>query len=339
MRSWNLTNLNEILAEVEAGNVRPRKTGDLTIYKYTEDCSLGKLWNRVNRLCRGIVADESGNIVARPISKFFNLNENDESSFANLPWHLPYTVETKEDGACGILFFHKNKWNIATPGSLESDQAIVGSYLLGSYGIEYLDTKTTYILEIIHPETRQVVVYDDNKLVLLAAIDENWQELGIDELDQIANLAGFDRPVRWNVDHSMLQQYRFPTNMEGFVVKFANGFRIKIKSEEYVKLHNMVSGITPKQIRQYLMDESLPNWSLLPSHMVKLADDICANLRTKFSAIQDICSKLMDVHYRENQKEFAIEIKQHVDAKYHGILFNMKSGKSCDKLMWKLVDV
>src|SRR5690606_13932718 len=47
-------------------------------------------------------------------------------------------------------------------------------------------------------------------------------------------------------------------NKEGFVIRFENGFRMKIKGEQYIKLHKIVTQISSKTIWKSLMngDES-----------------------------------------------------------------------------------
>lgn len=48
----------------------------LTIWNYTEKVQYEKLWDEVTLACRGLVTmDETGEVVARPFKKFFNMEE------------------------------------------------------------------------------------------------------------------------------------------------------------------------------------------------------------------------------------------------------------------------
>ena len=42
---------------------------------------------------------------------------------------------------------------------------------------------------------------------------------------------------------------------EGFVIRFKNGFRMKIKGDEYIRLHKIVTNISNRDIWEYLKKE------------------------------------------------------------------------------------
>ena len=43
-------------------------------------------------------------------------------------------------------------------------------------------------------------------------------------------------------------------NEEGFVLVYENGFRVKVKFKEYVRLHSLLTNVTPKKIWENLMN-------------------------------------------------------------------------------------
>ena len=47
----------------------------LTIWNYTEKVQFENLWDEVTLMCRGLVTDNEGNMVAIPFQKFFNIEE------------------------------------------------------------------------------------------------------------------------------------------------------------------------------------------------------------------------------------------------------------------------
>ena len=116
----------------------------LTIWNYTEEVQYNNKWDEITLSARGLVTDEFGTIVARPFTKFFNMEEGK---------HTPTTdfeVFEKVDGSLGIVFNYKGEWMIATRGSFTSDQAIKGKEMLDKYPVEKLDKNKTYLFEIIY---------------------------------------------------------------------------------------------------------------------------------------------------------------------------------------------
>lgn len=56
--------------------LRENKLGNLSLFNYTEQTTYNKNWNRETIECRGLILDrESGQTVARPFMKFFNIGE------------------------------------------------------------------------------------------------------------------------------------------------------------------------------------------------------------------------------------------------------------------------
>ncbi|NBU99435.1 MAG: hypothetical protein EBS19_14710 [Spirochaetia bacterium] len=46
----------------------------LTIWNYSEKVQYENLWDEITLMCRGLVTDNDGNIIARPFKKFFNID-------------------------------------------------------------------------------------------------------------------------------------------------------------------------------------------------------------------------------------------------------------------------
>jgi len=116
----------------------------LTIWNYSPTCQYDGAWDEVTLMCRGLVTDDKGNIVARPFKKFFNMEEGK---------HTPteeFEVFEKMDGSCIILFNYNDEWIFATRGSFTSEQAIKAKELSAKYPLENLDKNKTYVFEIIY---------------------------------------------------------------------------------------------------------------------------------------------------------------------------------------------
>ena len=66
-----------------------------------------KHWNEYTLKARGIIFDsETGECIALPFKKFFNVNETQNTLIGNLPQE-PFEVFDKLDGSLGISYWHK----------------------------------------------------------------------------------------------------------------------------------------------------------------------------------------------------------------------------------------
>ena len=55
---------------------------------------------KIRRECRGIAfCNETGTIIRRPMNKFFNINEREETQLNNLDFRKEHWVDTKLDGS------------------------------------------------------------------------------------------------------------------------------------------------------------------------------------------------------------------------------------------------
>ena len=70
----------------------------LTIWNYTETVQFEGKWDEITLMCRGLVTDDKGNIIARPFKKFFSIEEGKYTPTEN------FEVFEKMDGSLGILF-------------------------------------------------------------------------------------------------------------------------------------------------------------------------------------------------------------------------------------------
>jgi RNA ligase len=116
----------------------------LTIWNYTDKVQYENLWDEVTLMCRGLVTDHKGDIVAKSFDKFFNIEEGKFEPTEN------FEVWEKMDGSLLIVFWYEGKWIVATRGSFTSDQAIKGVELLKKYNTDIMFRHLTYCFEIIY---------------------------------------------------------------------------------------------------------------------------------------------------------------------------------------------
>lgn len=248
-------------------NVQDHPSGTLEILNYTPKTQFEKKWNDVTLQCRGLIRDKTTKkIVARGLPKFFNYSEiKNDAKYINEISKLPFEVYDKMDGSCGILYWLNNEPYIATRGSFESPQAKHASEVLHrkykpllGYNFDLLDRNTTLIFEIIYPENKIVVDYkDEDDIFLICAFDINTgNEVPTPDLP-FPNVKKFQfsnsSENNGLIDVKEILKIQDPKN-EGFVIRYSNGYRMKIKFEEYKRLHNIVTRISSVDIWQNLMD-------------------------------------------------------------------------------------
>jgi hypothetical protein len=111
----------------------------------------------------------------------------------------------------------------------------------------------TPMAEIIHPDTRVVVRYNYRNLVLIAARNrETGADMPYGFLEEMAAETGMplvERLESRDLDAILRRVAELDDNSEGFVINW-DGYRVKVKGEEYKRLHRLLSGITPATIAE-----------------------------------------------------------------------------------------
>ena len=265
--------MNEFIAAADDGRISMHelKINNKTLlgFKYTTNTVYSEDWDNVSLHARGIVFDyATGEVLARPFDKFFNLGEmiNVETGelkpiagyvkqhlgFDNLSGdykHQKFRVMDKLDGSLGIAFWTGTDWYVKTAGSFESDQAKwANEWFDMIIDPSVLDKSKTYLFEIIYDEDKHPIEYDFEGLVLLGIVDT---KTGIEEpLSEILRIA-----KELNVRHAEVLEFtdfdevvkyakNLPKTKEGVVITFENGFKLKVKGDEFLALQKIFHFLT-----------------------------------------------------------------------------------------------
>jgi RNA ligase len=115
----DLNILNKYISEgLVVKNDHP--TLPISIYNYSRTCQYENNWDEITKMCRGLILDQEGNVIAKGFDKFFNMEEHQPDEIPN----ETFEVFEKLDGSLGILFWYQGKWILATKGSFTSDQSV-----------------------------------------------------------------------------------------------------------------------------------------------------------------------------------------------------------------------
>ncbi len=315
----DLPELPQMLAE-RIVSARPHPSAPLKIYNYTARAQYDAIWNATTLACRGLIADHSGNIVARPFSKFFNLEQ-----VPILP-DEPFEVFEKLDGSLGILYWLGDTPQIATRGSFDSEQAQAANRMLAKYDTSNLARGLTYLFEIIYPANRIVIDYGAREeLVLLAIIDTaSGEELPLSDV-------GFPIVTKYEgvTDVASLRTLE-KRNAEGFVVRFKSGFRVKVKFGEYVRLHKLLTNVSEKDILEFLKTGADLNTMLemVPDEFYAWAHGNIEKFRKRYAEIEAEARRVFASIQAPTRKEFAAAA---LKTPYSTILFNMLDKRDCSE--------
>jgi RNA ligase len=326
-------------------------TLDLTIWNYSPAVQYGNLWDEITLKCRGLVTNNEGNIIARPFKKFFNIEEGKHTPTED------FEVYEKMDGSMGILFNYKGEWILSTRGSFISEQSIKGRELLEKYNYSKLHPDYTYIFEIIYFENRIVCQYDFEDLILLGMIHtKTGYDVDIHSgsnndirLKNILNNIGINIVKKYDgiKDYNTLKQM-VDNNAEGFVVKFSNGDRMKIKGEEYLRLHKIMTNISTTGIWEYISNggDIIDTLKDVPDEFYEKIKSYEKTLRYGYYQVSEYCGKSYDSfrygkygdkEVEPTKKEFAEYVMKNCHPPYRSVMFAMWDGKPYDKLIWNII--
>lgn len=318
---------------------RAHNTEPYLIYNYTPTCQFSKAWDDVAMMCRGlIVHKDTREIIARPFPKFFNYAEHIEKGLP-IPNENP-EVTDKRDGSLGILYWGVDGTPyIATRGSFHSEQAEWATewFRVSGHG-DFInwDKTATHLFEIIYPENRIVVDYGGYRgLDLLAVIDtETGKDLPV--LRMNIPLGMPVQPIPFTSFEEL--KAREVPNHEGFTLFFPKaGLRLKIKFDEYVRLHRIITGLSELGIWEMLRDgkTKLEIIADIPDEMFEWAEGVIDNLIDKYKFRENsgimILAKVRGMQSRKDQAEV---IK---NSPFPSIAFAMLDEKDYSQIIWKMI--
>ena len=146
---------------------------------------------------------------------------------------------------------------------------VIGEYIkqLNFERFETDDFYRTYVFEFVHDASKVLTQYSPEQygLYLIGArnvhpLNRDFDELTENQLDEIATRLGAKRPKRWQVgnDHDKIQEIleqeaETTPNFEGAVFRDQLGQRVKVKREDYVKLHHLLDQLSYKRLIPIIM--------------------------------------------------------------------------------------
>lgn len=321
---------------------------DLTIANYTEKVVYENLWDENLLKYRGLIYNSKYEIISRGFDRFFNIEENRHEPTND------FKVFEKLDGQYIGVFWYNGEMVVNSKGSFTSPYAIEAKKILEEKYPEFIKfwTKTpvkdaySFCFELIGVE-QIVVSYPEPDLVLTGCfrhicyepIYNFWEDIDINQNNEHFIHSTKLKFVKHfsGLDYKSIKQLNWQ-NAEGFVVRFSNGQRCKIKFEDYLNLHRQMTNLSTTGIWEALM-EGKPISSILndvPDEFYSKVHEYETDLKNQFSNIEKVCLEAVKnlKSWELNRKQFASLSKL---TKYPSILFAMLDGKDYSKIIWKLI--
>eukprot|EP00092_Neocalanus_flemingeri_P095539 GFUD01121558.1.p1 GENE.GFUD01121558.1~~GFUD01121558.1.p1 ORF type:complete len:346 (-),score=99.27 GFUD01121558.1:129-1166(-) len=308
--------------------IRRHPSLPLNIMVYTPKAKFERKWTKELLIARGLVVGDDGEILARPLPKFFN----DFEISGSLP-SGPIEVYEKMDGSLIVMFFVNGEPIFCTRGMFTAEQAAKAEEIFKSkYKDLELDQEYTYCFEVIYSTNKIIVNYESEEdMFLIAKIhtktgkEEGIHGLGLRTVKQFASIGGIEKLEELkNLDKE---------NEEGFVVKFQNNFRIKLKFKTYFEKHRAkYCRYSEQQIWNFLMKgEEIPKKDISEEEQEMIRTMKIA-FNTKFESL-----KAEYENIKQNSKDEKDTITKIKKSSNPGAIFSFDKGQNCDQIIWRLL--
>jgi RNA ligase len=325
------------LASRYAGLVETREhpAGGLLLLNYTERCQYERAWDDVTVWCRGLIIDtRAWEVAALPLAKFFNVGERPESSIESLPQE-PFAVYEKLDGSLGITYRLEGKLVLATRGAFTSREALQGTkYLQQLAQVDSIPESFTCLFEVICQHHRRVSSYDFEGLALLAVIDRRTgAELSWSEVQTWADRLGCRTPAAYpfgTLAEVLQSRSKLPAKMEGYVIRFASGLRVKAKGDAYLELQKRAAQLSEERILQELArGEIEPFLQQVPEEFRADVQSMISELKGRALALEtQIRTSFQTAPNENNRKAFAAWVQSNVPSDRRSAFFQLYDGKT-----------
>lgn len=226
---------------------------------------------------RGITFDkETGNIIGRPLHKFFNLGEREDTLKNNVNFSDIFSIWDKIDGT--MISLHRVNGNLAvkTKKSFLSNEAKRATQFLSKpenqnilkFCNELVD-EFTPVFEFTDPENTIVISHKKMDVVLLhvrhiktgSYIPYNDPDLtALVEKYNVKRLSPLNlkQTEKGTLDiDSVLEDLKVIEGIEGYVMQFNDGRMIKIKSDWYNAQHRAEAGLRERDVVKMFLDGTL----------------------------------------------------------------------------------
>lgn len=295
------------------------------------------LYDGFYRECRSVVINvKKEELVLTPFRKFRNLGEGEETSYENVSARIKVAkcieFSNKLDGSMQSARFYDGEYVMAGSQSLDKTNSwrLADGYRMLNENDNYLrmlreHSDETFIFEYISQRDAHVVKYDKEGLFLIGVRNVNT---GIEaSYKEVLEYAGNYGILTTEVFDKTLDQImselddKKSSEAEGFVVNI-DGFKVKIKYNDYVYMHKMLSAISSVNlIIQSIADDGFDDMiAKIPAaykdRVIAVAKYVFEYKAKRESAVNTAYEKAP----KEDKKEFMIWVTENVEKEIQGFV-------------------
>jgi len=293
--------------------------------------------NAYEKEARGITFDRDGKIISRPLHKFFNLAERAEVQPNVLPWDTMTAVFDKMDGSMISTGFFHGEFFTKSKKAFESDVS-VSAYAFVKRNPKYYEfakycaeAGLTPIFEFTSPKHRIVLNYREEGMTLLHVRDtvtgiympaaELALKFGIPY-----NMPLYGKEVDMQ---ELLKSLNTAKDIEGYVIQFANGEMVKVKTKWYMDLHHAVTFVRERDIARLVVEEKIDDYVAFlrlnaPDVDLTQVNYIIDTIKSQVETLQHEVDVIAASYEGKSFKEIALDLKGH---KYFGFVMCQVRGK------------
>lgn len=279
--------------------------------------------------------DGTGGYVCYPhLHKFFNISQGGiENSLKELSSQNINLVQTKEDGSMMVPIVVNEKIYWKTQRTFDNEQTEAAKKLcyvpMRTFIIDCFQADLIPIFEYVSPFNQIVLNYNTSELRLLQVRDIKTGEykdmstfisLAKSYNINVASVIGVLEIPRQGHKHEELQNIvnylEVAEGIEGYILTFDNGHKVKAKTAEYFRLHRLLTenlnaeNCLVEWVLDGVIDDMLCQVPEKDPRRLR-ALDIAIHVREYiFDMNKDIC-KVFDANYQLSRKDFAIKFQKH----------------------------
>lgn len=292
------------------GRISMRTDGDLAIFNYTAACMYGGDMNDYERVCRGLILNRvTGEIVALPFRRFANWGEEYPNPSAKI-----VSITEKIDGSMVETYRVNGGIKLATRGSFDSEQALWATEFF-NHNFPYIivPQQVTLIFEAIYPANRICVDYGKEEALYLLAVMDRYSltEWSDENVDAFALQWGFPRPAYYkagNIEEVVTAAKALDANHEGWVVRYNDGTRFKVKGDQYREMHRILNEVSFVHTVEAILNETLDDVvAALPDEQKVVVKQWGRDIESSLAQVQAIVfNDMFELEQMPTRKERAI---------------------------------
>lgn len=291
--------------------------------------------------CRGLKFGPDGRLIARPLPKFWNVNEKPHTQAGLIDMSEPHVITEKLDGSMIHPAIVNDKLVLMTRMG-HTDVAKWAEELLTPKMIEgmrgHLETGFTPIFEFTSLKNRVIIRHEKPELHLLAVRDTRLGSIIRFTADGQAKLASelFDTNSvpfvsnQWASMIDFVEYARAIQGQEGFVVRFESGLWLKMKGDDYVLKHKSKDATSlEKNVLAMVINDALDDVLPLldPEYRTKV-EDYAAEVREGMAETAMMIGGFVGALTDVDQKTFAVKhVSGFTQPVHKALAFQVRAGK------------